>query len=66
MIKESMIALGLCIFLVGLGWLAHFAISIKSYILSAITMGAGVLVALTASAPWRDITCTVRRYFRRH
>jgi hypothetical protein len=65
MIGKALTVFGICIFLVGLGWFAHFSFSLSSYVSSVVTMGVGVVVGMAGSAPWRDFLFSIRRYFRR-
>jgi di/tricarboxylate transporter len=64
MLRKSVIVLGLVIFFFGLAWFAHFSFSIRSYVLSALAMVGGVLVALIGSVHWGDVMFRIRRYFR--
>ena len=65
MIGKSLTIFGMCIFLAGLTWFAHFSFSLSSYIFSFVAMGVGILVAFAGAARRREILFSMRRYFRR-
>ena len=62
MIGKLLTIVGLCIALAELTFLYHFSFSLKSYLLSAVAMGVGVLFAFAGSVRRKDILFVMRRY----
>jgi hypothetical protein len=62
---QTLAGIGICVFLIGLAWFAHFSYSLGACLFAVLVMGGGVLSAFASSASRRELLFFNRRHRRR-